>query len=380
MAKIQRSKKNNSISKDNDYSAMLSGIVSLLTDARKNTIRSINSIMTSTYWFIGQHIVEFQQSGEERAKYGKGLLKKLSEDLNAKYGRGFGQRNIYQMRQFFLTYKNILQDFYVEPQLDKPSDPILQKPSAKLDLVIFAKHFRLPWSHYVRLLSVKNPNARRFYEIEALRGGWSEPQLNRQISSMFYERTALSNNKVAMLEKGSNPNDNENLTAEEEIKHPLVLEFLGLKDEYSELDMEEAIIKHLEIFLLELGGDFTFVGRQRRLRIDDSWYRVDLIFFHRKLKCLVLIDIKLGKFSHADSGQMHLYLNYARENWSNKDENPPVGIILCAEKGHELAKYALSGLPNKILATEYQTILPNERDLVAEIEKTRALLENRMEK
>ena len=380
MTKIQKSKKDNTISKGNDYPTMLSGIVSLLTDARKNTVRSINSIMTSTYWLIGQHIVEFEQSGKERAKYGKKLLKRLSEDLNAKYGRGFGQRNIYQMRQFFLTYQNILQNFYVERQPDKSLDPILQKPSAKLDLVILAKQFRLPWSHYVRLLSVKNPNSRAFYENEALRGGWSEPQLNRQISSMFYERTALSNNKEVMLKKGSNPNKNEKLTAEDEIKHPLVLEFLGLKDEYSESDMEEAIIKHLEIFLLELGGDFAFIGRQRRLRIDDSWYRVDLIFFHRKLKCLVLIDIKLGKFSHADSGQMHLYLNYANENWSNEDENPPVGIILCAEKGHELARYALGGLPNKILATEYQTILPNEKDLVAEIEKTRALLENRLNK
>ena len=390
MIKIKRLKKNNSISKGNDYSAMLSGVVSILTDARKNTIRSINTIMTSTYWLIGQYIVEFEQRGEERAKYGKGLLKKLSEDLNAKYGRGFSRQNLQNMREFYLLYSMSKKEKYRKCQTtsgifkesiaSKLPDPIWQTPSAKLDPIIFAKYFRLPWSHYVRLLSVKNTKARSFYETEALRGGWSERQLNRQISSMFYERTALSNNKIEMLEKGSNLNDSEKLTVEEEIKHPLVLEFLGLKDEYSESDMEEAIIRHLEIFLLELGGDFAFIGRQRRLRIDDSWYRVDLIFFHRKLKCLVLIDIKLGKFSHADSGQMHLYLNYARENWSNKDENPPVGIILCAEKGHELARYALGGLPNKVLATEYQTILPNEKDLVAEIEKTRALLENRLNK
>lgn len=199
-------------------------------------------------------------------------------------------------------------------------------------------------------------------------------QLDRQIATQFYERTALSRNKAAMLTKGSKPQPGDKLTPEEEIKDPFVLEFLGLKDEYSESELEQALILHLERFLLELGGDFAFIGRQKRLRIGSEWYRVDLLFFHRKLKCLVVIDLKVGKFTHADAGQMHLYLNYAREHWLNEGENPPVGLILCAEKDTAVAKYALEGLPNKVLAAEYRLALPDEKRLVRELEETRKKL------
>jgi predicted nuclease of restriction endonuclease-like (RecB) superfamily len=256
---------------------------------------------------------------------------------------------------------------------------IVQMSSGQFSSSDIAARFPLPWSQYVRLMSVKNLEARAFYEAEALRGGWTIPQLDRQISSLFYERTALSRNKAAMLKKGEIPLPEDVVTPEEQIKDPLVLEFLGLKDEYSEHDLEEALILHLESFLLELGGDFTFVGRQRRLRIGDAWYRVDLLFFHRCLRCLVVIDLKLGKFTHADSGQMHMYLNYAREHWTHPDENPPVGLILCAEKDHALAHYALEGLPNKVLAAQYMTVLPDEKELVAEIDKTRKQLETRQQ-
>jgi predicted nuclease of restriction endonuclease-like (RecB) superfamily len=215
-----------------------------------------------------------------------------------------------------------------------------------------ATYFHLPWSAYVRLLSVKNENARRFYETEALRGGWSVRQLDRQINSQFYERTALSKNKAAMLTRGQKARPEDRVPPENEIKDPYVLEFLGLKDEYSETDLEEALIRHLETFLLELGGDFCFIGRQKRLRIGDEWYRVDLLFFHRRLRCLVIIDLKIGRFTHADAGQMHLYLNYARENWVHEGENPPVGLILCAQKDEAVARYALEGLPNKVMATD----------------------------
>jgi len=201
--------------------------------------------------------------------------------------------------------------------------------------------------------------------------------LQRQIDSQFYERTALSRNKASMLKKGEKPEPGDAVTAEEEIRHPLVLEFLGLRDEYSETDLEDALIRHLESFLLELGNDFAFVGRQRRLRIDDEWYRVDLLFFHRGLRCLVIFDLKLGRFTHADSGQMHMYLNYAREHWMQPDENPPVGIILCSSKGESLVRYATDALPNKLLVREYMTALPDEKTLALEIEKTRRKLEAR---
>jgi predicted nuclease of restriction endonuclease-like (RecB) superfamily len=237
--------------------------------------------------------------------------------------------------------------------------------------------FPLPWSHYVRLLSVKSEAARRFYEQEAIRGGWSIRQLDRQINSQFYERTALSKNKAAMLTKGQQARPEDLVTPEQEIKDPYVLEFLDLKDEYSESDLEAALIEKLEHFLLELGGDFAFIGRQRRLRIGDEWYRIDLLFFHRRLRCLVIIDLKLGRFTHADAGQMHLYLNYAREHWMLPEENPPVGLILCASKSNTLAKYALEGLPNKVLAAEYRTALPEEETIAAELEKTRKRLDLR---
>ena len=177
-----------------------------------------------------------------------------------------------------------------------------------------------------------------------------------------------------MLRKGAKPLPADAVSPEEEIKDPLVLEFLGLKDEYSETELEDALIRHLESFLLELGGDFTFVGRQRRLRIGNAWYRIDLLFFHRRLRCLVIIDLKLGMFTHADAGQMHLYLNYAREHWTHEHENPPVGLILCSQKDEAVAHYALDGLPNKVLAAQYKMALPDEQVLIAELKRTQNML------
>ncbi len=239
--------------------------------------------------------------------------------------------------------------------------------------------FLLSWSHYVSLLSVGTSEARAFYEAEALRGGWTVRQLDRQIGTQFYDRTLLSRDKAAMLRKGQMVRPEDILTPEQAIKDPLVLEFLDLKDEYSESDLEEALIGHLEMFLLELGDDFTFVGRQRRLRIDDEWFRIDLVFFHRRLRCLVLIDLKLSKLTAGDVGQMHLYLNYARKHWTHPNENPPVGLILCAERRAGVAKYALEGLPNKVLAAEYRTALPSEEVLAAELDRTRKVLAARGE-
>src|ERR1700721_1564199 len=182
---------------------------------------------------------------------------------------------------------------------------------------------------------------------------WPTRQLNRQIESQFYERTVLSKDKSNMLRRGSAHLPADVVTPDDEIKDPYFLEFLALKDENSETDLEPALIMKLEAFLLELGGDFAFVGRQRRLLVGDAWYRVDLLFFHRRLRCLIIVDLKLGKFTHADAGQMHLYVNYAREHWAFPGENPPVGLILCAEKDHAMAKYALEGLSNTVLAAEY---------------------------
>ena len=345
-----------------EYGSLVGDITKLLEHSRRASARSINAIMTATYWEIGRRIVEFEQKGEKRAEYGKAIIERLSSDLSSKFGRGFSRQNLQQMRQFYLSF---------------PSERICQTPSGESTLAQMASCFPLPWSAYVRLLAVKNEHARQFYETEALQGGWSVRQLDRQINSQFYERTALSKNKASMLAKGSQAQLDDTVTPEEGIKDPYVLEFLGLKDEYSESDLEEALIRHLETFLLELGGDFCFIGRQKRLRIGDEWYRVDLVFFQRRLRCLVLIDLKLGKFTHADAGQMHVYLGYAREHWMQPQENPPVGLILCAQKDSALAKYALEGLPNKVMAAEYRTVLPDEKLIAGELERTRKMLESR---
>ena len=244
-----------------------------------------------------------------------------------------------------------------------------------------APPFRLSWSHYVILTRrLDGDLPRNFYETEALRGGWTVRQLERQIESQFFERTALSRNKVALLQRGMIAKPEDAVTPEQEIKDPFVLEFLALKDEYSETDLEDALISELETFLLELGGDFAFIGRQRRLRIGSVWYRVDLLFFHRRLRCLVVVDLKLGRFTHADAGQMHLYLNYAREHWTVPGENPPVGLILCRSKEDAVVKYVLEGLSNKVLAAEYRTALPEEGLLAKALEKSRKRLEAPSEK
>ena len=365
------------------YDSIVSELSDLIESARRVSARSVNAVMTASYWEIGRRIVESEQRGKKRAGYGEALLERLAADLTAKFGRGFGARNLWLMRRFFVHWPEdqILQTVSAESQ-SVNQDPlktseIAQTSSAEFSfkrLKQLVRYFPLPWSHCVRLMGISSGEARRFYETEALRCGWSVRQLDRQISSQFYERTALSRNKVSMLKKAGKAEPGDLLTPEEEIKDPFVLEFLGLRDEYSESDLEEALILHLEAFLLELGGDFAFVARQRRLRISDEWYRVDLLFFHRKLRSLVVIDLKLGRFTHADVGQMHLYLNYAKEHWVHEGENPPVGVILCAQKDEAVAHYALEGLPNKVLAREYMTVLPSEESLAQEIEKARKRL------
>ena len=395
------------------YGGLISGIGELLETARHSAARVVNSLMTATYWEVGRRIVEFEQGGKKRAGYGEELLKRLAEDLTVRFGKGFSAPSLHKFRQLHLAYPPawILSTLSIKSPLSIRStvssnlgeqaigptasgfsadEKILPTVSIELEplssgaanlptltLADLAKAFPLPWSHYVRLLSARSDEARAFYEAEALRGGWSVRQLDRQMNALFYERTALSKNKTAMLKKGAKAEPGQALTAEEAIRDPLVLEFLNLRDEYSETELEAALVRHLETFLLELGSDFAFVGRQRRLRIDDEWYRVDLLFFHRRLRCLVVVDLKLGKFTHADAGQMHLYLSYAQEHWTHPEENPPVGLILCSSAGENLVRYTLDTLPSKVLARAYRLALPDEKRLAQELREARRKLESR---
>src|SRR5437762_5597459 len=363
-----------------DYAKVLAGVTEVLEAARRASARVVNSLMTATYWEIGRRIVEHEQAGQKRAGYGEEVVRNLSADLTRRFGRGFGSAQLAAMRQFHLTFP-VPHNFQSLIGKSEIVQSVIGESSAEAieRLSPVARAFPLPWTHYVRLLRVRNEQGREFYMREALAGGWSVRQLDRQINSQFYERTALSKDKSVMLLKGEGAKPEDAVSADEEIRNPLVLEFLNLKDEYSESELEDALIGHLEGFLLELGNEFAFVARQKRLRIGHEWFRVDLVLFHRRLRCLVIIDLKIGGLAHADIGQMKVYCNFAREYWTQIGENPPVGLILCTDKDDALAHYAMEGLHNKMLVREYRIALPKESALAAEIARTREFLEHRAE-
>ena len=240
----------------------------------------------------------------------------------------------------------------------------LQDPAAKS-----VKHYSFPlsWTHYIRLMAISDSRARDLYEAEAIRGGWTVRQLERQISTQFFERVTASTNPERMLAAARKPAPVDPAELRHHIRDPYFLEFLDLKDEYSETDLEDAIVRHLESFLLELGAGFTFVARQKRIRIGDEWYRIDLLLYHRTLRCLVVVDLKLGRFSHADAGQMNLYLNYARQHLMGPDEHEPVGLILCSAKNDAVVHYAMGGINANVFASRYLTVLPDPEALRREI-------------
>lgn len=386
-----------------DYDSLVGGISALLEQSRRGVARAVNSILTATYWEIGRRIVEFEQGGETRAEYGTELLKRLGIDLTSTFGRGFSKRNLELMRQFYVGWE-IAQTpsaqfgarVKLPPELLEIEGEIFPTPSGETAMSAAPPHkseiaqtpsaqfgegpvraFPLSWSHYVRLMSVEKPHARAFYEAEAIRGGWSVRQLDRQIGTQFFERAARSKQHTALLARGQKPKLEDVVSVEDEIRDPYLLEFLNLKDEYSESELEDALIEHLEAFLLELGAGFTFVARQKRIRIGTEWYRIDLLLFHRRLKCLVVIDLKIGKFTHADAGQMSLYLTYAKEHLTEPGENEPVGIILCSDKDDAVVHYSMGHMPAKVFASRYLTNLPDPETLRREILETKQALETR---
>lgn len=368
------------LAKTQNYSKLITDLASLIEQGRKTAVRYVNTALVATYWFMGRRIVEYEQKGKERAKYGEALLKKISTDLTPRFGKGFTERNLDYMRQFYIIYP----DNSHTPCAKLPEDRAIRKPytvGAKLIPILkgvsgiseaLMRKFPLSWSHYRLLMRIDEPFKREFYEVECIRGNWSVRQLDRQIQSMLYERTALSKRKLAVIAKAHEKPIT--LKPEDEIKDPYILEFLGLKDEYSESQLEEALIKHLEYFLLELGTGFTFVARQKRITLEGTHYRLDLLFYHRVLKCLIVIDLKIGEFTHADAGQMNLYLNYLKDKEKLPEENDPVGIILCSDKKKTVVEYALGGMNNKIFTSKYRLQLPEPEVLKSELEHERQRL------
>jgi predicted nuclease of restriction endonuclease-like (RecB) superfamily len=361
-----------------EYARLVGDIAGLLEQARRRAARAVNAVLTATYWQIGQRIVEHEQGGRARAGYGEELLGRLASDLAMRFGRGFSRVNLQQMRAFYLgwqicqTPSDKLEARTICPDLSNESS-MRHTLSADATAALMSA-FPLSWSHYVRLMSVAKPHVRAFYEVEAIRGGWSVRQLDRQISTQFFERTVKSSDPAALLARTPPTLPDDLVSADEAIRDPYLLEFLNLKDEYGESELEEALVRHLEWFLLELGAGFTFVARQKRIRIGDEWYRIDLLLYHRLLRCLVVLDLKVGKFTHADAGQMNLYLNYAREHLVMPGESDPIGIILCSDKDDAVVKYATGGIAARVFASKYLTNLPDEEALRQEILITRQAL------
>ncbi|MCP5043162.1 MAG: DUF1016 domain-containing protein, partial [bacterium] len=344
---------------------LLPKIRSLIASARDAAARSVNTLQVLTNFEIGRLIVEHEQEGAERAVYGKALIRELSHSLTDEFGRGFSHRNLDYMRRFYLTYRDR------EPQISQTvSAKLPQPPGERASTELGAAEnaqassasFTLSWSHYVFLVSIENPDERSFYEIEASAGGWTLAELKRQLNSGLYERLALSRDRDAIRDLAREGQ----IVAEPKdvLKNPYVLEFLGLEERpsYSESDLESAIIDKLEHFLLELGKGFLFEARQKRFTFDEEHFFVDLVFYNRLLRCYVLIDLKIGKLSHQDLGQMQMYVNYFDRHVKTADERPTVGIILCRKKHEALVEITLPE-DSSIYASEYQLYLPSKEQL-----------------
>ncbi len=332
----------NEISRHFEVSAVVQEIKAVLSTARNNVAQQVNNELLNTYWNIGRIICEYEQSEPGRADYGKQTLKELSKVLTQEFGKGFSRSNLQNMRAFYLTYEKC------------------QTLSGKLS-----------WSHYCELLSISDPDKRSFYEKEAVNANWSVRELKRQIESSLFERLLLSRgdaNKeqvLALALKG-----NEITEPADIIRDPYVFEFLGLPEDkpVMESDLERALVRQIEEFLLELGRGFMFVGTQQRVTINNTHYYVDMVFYNKILRAYVLIELKTTKLTPEAAGQINMYLNYYATEVNDPDDNPPIGIILCTEKDSITAEYALGGLSNNVFASRYVLYMPNKEQLIAQVE------------
>ncbi|MFH1073261.1 MAG: PDDEXK nuclease domain-containing protein [Nanoarchaeota archaeon] len=319
------------------YTYLIRDIGFLLEQGRRQAFAAVNQVLVKTYWEIGRQIVEYEQGGKGRAKYGAALLIQLSKDLSKRYGTGFSRSNLTYMRLFYLTY----------PKCETVSHT-------------------LAWSHVVELLKIDNDVERGFYEKESVIEHWSIRELKRQKNSALFYRIALCKDKKKMMRLAREGNTIE--SAEDVVRDPYILEFLRMKTHaYSEKELEQNIIDNLQMFLLELGRGFTFIGRQYRITLDNTHYFIDLVFYHRIIKCFVLIDLKVGTVTPQDVGQMNAYLNYFKTEEMAEGDNEPVGIILGTEKDKVIIEYALGGISNKLFVSKYKLYLPDKKELACKL-------------
>ncbi|MFL9831050.1 PDDEXK nuclease domain-containing protein [Flavobacterium sp. ST-87] len=352
--------------KDLQNIVLFQQVVALLQSARQQVLRTVNSTMVYTYFEIGKMIVEEEQSGKERAEYGKQLLKELSQQLTKEFGKGFSVDNLQNMRKLYLVYSISDSVSNISKEVNRKYETVssIFQNESKEKLSKFTANFLLSWSHYIFLMSIEDVKERGFYEIESIRYRWSLRELKRQYDSALYTRLALSRDREGikkLSERGQIIEKPKDI-----IKDPYILEFLGLPElnQYSESDLEEEIINKLEHFLLELGHGFTFVARQDRITFDDKHFRIDLVFYNRILKCFVLIDLKIGELKHQDLGQMQMYVNYYDREKRIEGENKTIGIILCQNKSNLVVEYTLPENNEQIFASKYKTVLPSKEDLI----------------
>lgn len=329
------------------YSGLITDIGNILEQGRRQVVVSVNTVLLKTYWQIGREIVEYEQKGKEKSIYGSKLLNNLSKDLRLKYGKGFSRSNIIYMRLLYLKY------------------PIIQSVSGKFKKTQIGQTVsdQLTWSHYTELLDISDDYSRSFYEKQCISEHWSVRELRRQIDSGLYNRLLLSKDKKGLLELSKEGQIIEK--PKDIIKDPYILEFLKIPENYkfSEKELETKLINKLQSFLLELGKGFTFVKRQYRITLDNTDYYIDLVFYHRILKCFILIDLKTGKVNHSDIGQMNMYLNYFKKEENSKEDNQPIGIILSADKNDLLVEFALGGITNNLFVSKYKLYLPTKEEL-----------------
>lgn len=332
------------------YTDLIKQIGGLLQEGREQVATSVNSILVQTYWLIGKHIIEFEQGGKEKADYGTKLLDQLSKDLSSQYGKGFSRSNVFQIRQFYVRFSKIQT---LSGQFER-SDSLTIK---------------LSWSHYVEILKAESDLEISFYTKQAEKENWSVRELKRQMKSMLFHRLALSKDKKGVLELSEQGQEIQK--ADDILKDPYVLEFLNIPESHHflESELEEKLISNLQHFLLELGKGFTFEKRQYRISIGGRHFYVDLVFYHRILKCFVLLDLKRGEVTHQDVGQMNLYLNYFKKEVSTEGDNEPIGIVLGAAKDHILVEYATESISNQLFISKYQLYLPDKKQLENELNK-----------
>jgi predicted nuclease of restriction endonuclease-like (RecB) superfamily len=370
------------------FDSLVDGLAQMRSRAHEMAARSVDEILTLSNWLVGAWIVAYEQEGADRARYGQGLIDALAAAFKARGVQGLSGRNLRNYRQIALTWPRLAIHRMPSGEPGVPSQ-IWQTLSAESVPALLTGGEVLPWqddawmlrlrrelsfSHLLELSRTSDPLARAFYEVQALAYRWSVRELKRQRDSMLFERVGLSRDREAVLALANEGRLLDTATAN--VRDPYVLEFLGLPERraYSESDLEGALVDHLQDFLLELGGDFAFLGRQYRITVGGRHHFIDLLFFHRRLRCLVAIDLKIGAFGHEDAGQMNFYLSYLRENVSLADENPPVGIVLCADKDAEEVHYATGTLDHRVFVSRYLTRLPTEQQLLAWLAEERELL------